>query len=92
MNSTVFGGGEIVHTGVPHDVGERLPRDAARTTEIAKMLVISKKTVERHRANILEKFGTRDRVELTATRSAAGSASPDRRTVPLTTCAGWGPG
>ena len=29
------------------------------------MLVISKKTVERHRANILEKLGMRDRVELT---------------------------
>jgi DNA-binding NarL/FixJ family response regulator len=26
---------------------------------------ISKKTVERHRANILEKLGMRDRVELT---------------------------
>ena len=33
--------------------------------EIAQMLVISKMTVERHRANILEKLGMRDRVELT---------------------------
>lgn len=33
--------------------------------EIAKELVISEKTVERHRANVLEKLGMHDRVELT---------------------------
>jgi DNA-binding NarL/FixJ family response regulator len=33
--------------------------------QIAKELVISEKTVERHRANVLEKLGMRDRVELT---------------------------
>jgi DNA-binding NarL/FixJ family response regulator len=32
---------------------------------MAEQLVISPKTVERHRANILHKLGMRDRVELT---------------------------
>jgi DNA-binding NarL/FixJ family response regulator len=33
--------------------------------EIAEPLHIRKKTLERHRANVLEKLGMRDRVELT---------------------------
>jgi len=43
----------------------KLVAEAHTNEEIAEMLVISKKTVERHRANILEKLGMRDRVELT---------------------------
>jgi DNA-binding NarL/FixJ family response regulator len=43
----------------------KLIAEAHSSKEIAGMLVISLKTVERHRANILEKLGMRDRVELT---------------------------
>ena len=43
----------------------KLVAEAHTNDEIAAILVISKKTVERHRANILEKLGMRDRVELT---------------------------
>ena len=43
----------------------KLIAEAHSSKEIAQMLVISLKTVERHRANILEKLGMRDRVELT---------------------------
>jgi DNA-binding NarL/FixJ family response regulator len=43
----------------------KLIAEAHPTKEIAELLVISPKTVERHRANILEKLGMRDRVELT---------------------------
>jgi DNA-binding NarL/FixJ family response regulator len=43
----------------------KLIAEAHTSKEIAEMLFISVKTVERHRANILEKLGMRDRVELT---------------------------
>ena len=43
----------------------KLIAEAQTNKEIAQQLVISVKTVERHRANILEKLGMRDRVELT---------------------------
>jgi DNA-binding NarL/FixJ family response regulator len=43
----------------------KLIAEAHTSKEIADMLFISVKTVERHRANILEKLGMRDRVELT---------------------------
>jgi DNA-binding NarL/FixJ family response regulator len=43
----------------------KLIAEAHTSKDIAELLVISVKTVERHRANILEKLGMRDRVELT---------------------------
>ncbi len=43
----------------------KLVAEGYTNKQIAETLVISDKTVERHRANILEKLGMRDRVELT---------------------------
>ena len=43
----------------------KLVAESYTNRQIAKALVISEKTVDRHRANILEKLGMRDRVELT---------------------------
>ena len=43
---------------------------------IAGMLFISRKTVDRHRANILEKLGMRDRVDLTRYAIRRGLITP----------------
>jgi DNA-binding NarL/FixJ family response regulator len=43
----------------------KLVAEGLSTRQIAEELVISDKTVQRHRANLLEKLGMHDRVELT---------------------------
>ena len=54
----------------------KLIAEAWSNDEIAEQLVISKKTVERHRANILEKLGMHDRVELTRYAIRRGLLEP----------------
>ena len=54
----------------------KLVAEAHTNEDIAAMLHISKKTVERHRANILEKLGMRDRVELTRYAIRRGLIEP----------------
>ena len=54
----------------------KLIAEAHTSKEIADLLVISLKTVERHRANILEKLGMRDRVELTRYAIRRGLIEP----------------
>jgi DNA-binding NarL/FixJ family response regulator len=71
--------------------GERLPQtvltaredqvlkliaEGHTSREIAQALTISIKTVDRHRANILEKPGMRDRTELTRYAIRAGLVEP----------------
>jgi DNA-binding NarL/FixJ family response regulator len=71
--------------------GEQIPRDpltpreqeivkliaeAHSNDEIAQALVVSRKTVERHRENILEKLGMHDRVELTRYAIRRGLVQP----------------
>ena len=54
----------------------KLIAEAHTSREIAETLVISVKTVERHRANIMEKLGMRDRVELTRYAIRRGLIEP----------------
>jgi DNA-binding NarL/FixJ family response regulator len=54
----------------------KLIAEGNTSREIAATLVISEKTVERHRANILEKLGMRDRVDLTRYAIRRGLAEP----------------
>lgn len=54
----------------------KLVAEAHSSKAIAALLVISIKTVERHRANILQKLGMRDRVELTRYAIRRGLVEP----------------
>jgi DNA-binding NarL/FixJ family response regulator len=54
----------------------KLIAEGHTSEEIAQTLVISKKTVERHRANILDKLGMRNRVDLTRYAIRRGLVEP----------------
>ncbi len=54
----------------------KLIAESYTTREIAEALVISEKTVERHRANVLEKLGFHDRVALTRYAIRRGLVEP----------------
>ncbi len=54
----------------------KLVAEGHTSKEIADILVISVKTVERHRANLLQKLGLRDRLELTRYAIRAGLIEP----------------
>ena len=68
---------------VPKDLLTPRERDVVKliaeghtSEEIASILVISPKTVDRHRANVLEKLGMRNRVELTRYAIRRGLVEP----------------
>jgi DNA-binding NarL/FixJ family response regulator len=54
----------------------KLIAESYTTSQIAEELVISEKTVERHRANIMEKLGFHDRVALTRYAIRRGLVEP----------------
>lgn len=54
----------------------KLVAEGHSSKEIGELLFISVKTVERHRANLLQKLGLRDRLELTRYAIRAGLIEP----------------
>jgi DNA-binding NarL/FixJ family response regulator len=54
----------------------KLVAESYTSRQIAAELVISEKTVERHRANLMDKLGMRDRVELTRYAIRSGLIEP----------------
>jgi DNA-binding NarL/FixJ family response regulator len=69
--------GESVDPLTPRELEVlKLVAEGNTSDEIAALLVISRKTVDRHRANILEKLGMRDRVDLTRYAIRRGLIAP----------------
>jgi DNA-binding NarL/FixJ family response regulator len=54
----------------------KLIAEGHTSDEIGQMLVISRKTVDRHRANVLEKLGLRNRVDVTRYAIRRGLVEP----------------
>ena len=54
----------------------KLVAEAHTSEQIAAALTISRKTVERHRENLMGKLGMRDRVELTRYAIRRGLVEP----------------
>ena len=54
----------------------KLVAEGYSSRQIAQMLVISVKTVERHRANLLQKLGLRDRLDLMRYAIRVGLVEP----------------
>lgn len=54
----------------------KLVAEGHTTRQIAETLVVSQKTVDRHRANVIEKLGMRDRVDLTRYAIRRGLIEP----------------
>ena len=70
-------GGEDADPLTPRELEVlKLVAEGHTSDEIAELLVISRKTVDRHRANMLEKLGMRDRVELTRYAIRRGLIAP----------------
>ena len=76
---------DAAHAGSIEDEDPLTPREleivkliaeSYTTRQIAETLVISEKTVERHRSNVLEKLGFRDRVALTRYAIRRGLVEP----------------
>ena len=71
------GGSETLDLLTPREVEVvKLVAEGHTSDEIAALLVISRKTVDRHRANILEKLRMRDRVDLTRYAIRRGLITP----------------
>ncbi|WP_406465718.1 response regulator transcription factor [Streptomyces sp. NBC_00111] len=71
-------GGDVPERAITEREEEilKLVAEGHSSKEIAGMLVISVKTVERHRANLLQKLGLRDRLELIRYAIRAGLIEP----------------
>jgi DNA-binding NarL/FixJ family response regulator len=54
----------------------KLVPEGQTSDQIAEILSISRKTVDRHRANILDKLGMRNRVDVTRYASRRGLVAP----------------